>query len=91
MAGTSINHNRIARNVSNLLENDFIKKDSPCESLSEIRLAVSRSSFRILIGLKRDLGPITQRATGQKYPFIGTDMPAESGSNSPELVAKPFW
>ena len=56
------------------------------KSLSEIRIAAALSSLRILIGLKRNLGPMTHKATGQKYPFTGTDMPAESGSISPELV-----
>jgi hypothetical protein len=58
----------------------------PSKSLSEIRVEDCFSSSRILMGLKRNLGPMTHRATGQIYPFTGTDMPAESGSISPELV-----
>ena len=44
MAGGTANHKRIARNVSNLLENYFIKKESPCESfLSDMKVKESES------------------------------------------------
>jgi len=47
MAGASINHNRISRNISNLLENDFIKKDSPCESfLSDMKAKESEETTK---------------------------------------------
>ena len=47
MAGTSINHNRIARNVSNLLENEFIKTESPCESfLSDMKAKESEETTK---------------------------------------------
>lgn len=34
MAGASKNHDRISRNFSNILENEFITKSSPCETFS---------------------------------------------------------
>jgi len=47
MAGTSINHNRIARNVSNLLENEFIKTESHCESfLSDMKVKESEETIK---------------------------------------------
>ncbi len=42
MAGASINHNRIAKNISRELDNSLIKKGSPCESfLSDIKVRES--------------------------------------------------